>query len=37
MGYYHNAVITNDNKLYTFGAGTKGQLGHNNNENYLEP
>lgn len=33
MGYSHNAIITSDGGLYTFGEGKDGQLGHNDGGN----
>eukprot|EP01016_Furgasonia_blochmanni_P055157 TRINITY_DN9180_c0_g2_i3.p1 TRINITY_DN9180_c0_g2~~TRINITY_DN9180_c0_g2_i3.p1 ORF type:complete len:449 (-),score=135.74 TRINITY_DN9180_c0_g2_i3:261-1607(-) len=37
MGPYHTAVITTDGKLYTFGYGKRGALGHGDSENRNEP
>ena len=31
-GYHHSAAVTNDGKVFTWGRGLFGQLGHGNNE-----
>lgn len=36
-GVYHTAVCTMDGKMYTFGRGDRGQLGHGDRENKLSP
>jgi RCC1 and BTB domain-containing protein len=36
-GGFHSAVCTEDGKLYTFGGGEHGQLGHNDRVNKLKP
>jgi RCC1 and BTB domain-containing protein len=36
-GGFHTAVVTEDGKLYTFGGGEHGQLGHNDRVNKLKP
>jgi Kinesin motor domain/Regulator of chromosome condensation (RCC1) repeat len=36
-GYHHSAAVTSDGKLYTWGRGLFGQLGHENNEIYKIP
>lgn len=33
MGYSHNAIITSDGGLFTYGEGKDGQLGHNDGGN----
>lgn len=35
-GQYHNAVLA-DGRLYTWGWGVYGQLGHNDVDNVFEP
>ncbi|OMJ70771.1 hypothetical protein SteCoe_31192 [Stentor coeruleus] len=36
-GFHHSAAVTNDGKIYTWGRGLFGQLGHGNNEIYKIP
>jgi len=36
-GGFHTAVITEDGKMYTFGGGEHGQLGHGDKVNKVEP
>ncbi|XP_058523035.1 E3 ISG15--protein ligase HERC5 isoform X1 [Ochotona princeps] len=36
-GGSHTALLTQDGKLFTFGAGKCGQLGHNSKRNELKP
>lgn len=36
-GGFHTAVVTEDGKLYTFGGGEHGQLGHNDRVNKVKP
>lgn len=36
-GGFHSAVVTEDGRLYTFGGGEHGQLGHNDRVNKLKP
>jgi RCC1 and BTB domain-containing protein len=36
-GVYHTAACTMDGKMYTFGRGDRGQLGHGDKENRLSP
>eukprot|EP00536_Pseudo-nitzschia_multiseries_P017830 jgi/Psemu1/264537/estExt_Genewise1Plus.C_18540006 len=36
-GGFHTAVVTEDGRLYTFGGGEHGQLGHNNRFNKVKP
>uniref|UniRef100_A0A3Q1HY52 RCC1-like domain-containing protein n=1 Tax=Anabas testudineus TaxID=64144 RepID=A0A3Q1HY52_ANATE len=36
-GEAHSAVLTKDGKVYTFGKGSHGQLGHNSSANELSP
>mmetsp|Transcript_14285 Transcript_14285/g.39698 ORF Transcript_14285/g.39698 Transcript_14285/m.39698 type:complete len:660 (+) Transcript_14285:305-2284(+) len=36
-GGFHTAVVTEDGRLYTFGGGEHGQLGHNDRVNKLKP
>jgi len=36
-GGFHTAVVTDDGKLYTFGGGEHGQLGHNDRVNKVKP
>ena len=36
-GGFHTAVITDDGKIYTFGGGEHGQLGHGDKVNKLKP
>jgi len=36
-GGFHSAVITHDGKMYTFGGGEHGQLGHGDKVNKLRP
>mmetsp|Transcript_21486 Transcript_21486/g.30089 ORF Transcript_21486/g.30089 Transcript_21486/m.30089 type:complete len:607 (+) Transcript_21486:80-1900(+) len=36
-GGFHTAVITEDGKMYTFGGGEHGQLGHNEKLNKVKP
>jgi RCC1 and BTB domain-containing protein len=36
-GGFHSAVVTEDGRLYTFGGGEHGQLGHNDRVNKLRP
>lgn len=37
MGPSHSALLTTDGKMYTWGLGSYGVLGHNDNKNYTEP
>ena len=36
-GGFHTAVVTEEGRLYTFGGGEHGQLGHNDRVNKLKP
>lgn len=36
-GGFHTAVVTEDGRLYTFGGGEHGQLGHNDRVNKVKP
>jgi RCC1 and BTB domain-containing protein len=36
-GGFHSAVITEDGKMYTFGGGEHGQLGHGDKVNKVKP
>ncbi|XP_033953626.1 probable E3 ubiquitin-protein ligase HERC4 [Pseudochaenichthys georgianus] len=36
-GEAHSAVLTKDGKVFTFGEGSYGQLGHNSSDNELKP
>ncbi|XP_047195648.1 probable E3 ubiquitin-protein ligase HERC6 [Hippoglossus stenolepis] len=36
-GEAHSAVLTKDGKVYTFGEGTHGQLGHSSSANEVRP
>eukprot|EP00569_Conticribra_weissflogii_P016347 CAMPEP_0171399114 /NCGR_PEP_ID=MMETSP0880-20121228/6388_1 /TAXON_ID=67004 /ORGANISM="Thalassiosira weissflogii, Strain CCMP1336" /LENGTH=839 /DNA_ID=CAMNT_0011913219 /DNA_START=41 /DNA_END=2560 /DNA_ORIENTATION=- len=36
-GGFHSAVITHDGKMYTFGGGEHGQLGHGDKVNKVKP
>ncbi|XP_029923261.1 probable E3 ubiquitin-protein ligase HERC6 [Myripristis murdjan] len=36
-GEAHSAVLTKDGKVFTFGEGRHGQLGHNSTDNELKP
>lgn len=36
-GGFHTAVVTDDGRLYTFGGGEHGQLGHNDRVNKVTP
>ncbi|XP_032886513.1 probable E3 ubiquitin-protein ligase HERC3 [Amblyraja radiata] len=36
-GAHHTAVLNKDGLVYTFGAGTYGQLGHNSDRDELKP
>ncbi|KAL7556435.1 hypothetical protein ACA910_020346 [Epithemia clementina (nom. ined.)] len=36
-GGFHTAVVTEEGRLYTFGGGEHGQLGHNDRVNQLQP
>lgn len=36
-GGFHTAVVTEDGRLYTFGGGEHGQLGHNDRVNRVKP
>eukprot|EP00956_Cyclotella_meneghiniana_P041722 scaffold236806_cov119-Cyclotella_meneghiniana.AAC.5 len=36
-GGFHSAVITQDGKMYTFGGGEHGQLGHGDKVNKVKP
>ncbi|XP_034556254.1 probable E3 ubiquitin-protein ligase HERC6 [Notolabrus celidotus] len=36
-GEAHSAVLTKDGKVFTFGEGGHGQLGHNSTENEMNP
>mmetsp|Transcript_36127 Transcript_36127/g.73361 ORF Transcript_36127/g.73361 Transcript_36127/m.73361 type:complete len:215 (+) Transcript_36127:1217-1861(+) len=36
-GGFHTAVITEDGKMYTFGGGEHGQLGHGDKVNKVKP
>ncbi|XP_034557621.1 probable E3 ubiquitin-protein ligase HERC6 [Notolabrus celidotus] len=36
-GEAHSAVLTKDGKVFTFGEGSHGQLGHNSTENETKP
>lgn len=36
-GGFHTAVVTEDGKMYTFGGGEHGQLGHNDRVNKVKP
>lgn len=36
-GGFHTAAITDDGKLYTWGGGEHGQLGHSNKYNFVYP
>ena len=36
-GAFHTMAVANDGRLYTWGSGTDGQLGHGNNQSQLVP
>ncbi len=36
-GGRHSLVVTNRGRLFSFGYGTNGQLGHRNTSNYSKP
>ncbi|XP_029373906.1 probable E3 ubiquitin-protein ligase HERC6 isoform X2 [Echeneis naucrates] len=36
-GQTHTAVLTKDGKVFTFGEGSRGQLGHNSTANEVKP
>jgi RCC1 and BTB domain-containing protein len=36
-GGFHSAVVTEEGKIYSFGGGEHGQLGHNSRVNQLKP
>ena len=37
LGEHHTAVLTDDRKVYTFGKGSDGQLGHGNDDDIYIP
>ncbi len=37
MGPSHSALLTTDGNIYTWGVGSNGELGHNDNKSYVEP
>jgi alpha-tubulin suppressor-like RCC1 family protein len=37
MGPSHSALLTTEGLMYTWGIGSYGALGHNDNKNYTEP
>lgn len=37
LGPNHSALITSEGHLYTWGNGSSGQLGHNDDKSYEEP
>jgi alpha-tubulin suppressor-like RCC1 family protein len=37
VGDFHCAALTNDGRLYTWGCGSEGQLGHGNRSNQSTP
>jgi len=36
-GYYHTVTLTEEGDVWTCGAGTHGQLGHDNRDHLLKP
>ena len=37
VGFSHMGLITNDKQVYTWGSGTRGQLGHGHAGSFMEP
>ena len=37
VGFSHMGLITNDKRIYTWGSGTRGQLGHGHGGSFMEP
>ena len=37
VGFSHMGLITVDKKVYVWGSGTRGQLGHGNAESFIQP
>ena len=37
LGSYHSAVVTESGSIYTFGAGSYGMLGHDNEKKVVLP